>query len=71
MPKGSRSKAKPAQKPVPDVERETVINMKGSKGYAAWLEDRHRETHIPKVQIVRVALAEWAERNGRPAPPEI
>lgn len=52
-------------------ERETVIHMKGSAGYVAWLESVHRKTHIPKVQIFRLAIAEWAERNGHPTPPEI
>jgi hypothetical protein len=52
-------------------ERETVIHMKGSAEYVAWLDDVHRKTHIPKVQIFRLAIAEWAERNGHPTPPEI
>jgi hypothetical protein len=64
-------KAKPAAPPVPDGERETIINMKGSAGYAAWLEGVHRKTHIPKVQIFRLAIAEWAESNGHGTPPEI
>ena len=64
MAKGSRStvspkKAQPAAPAVPDTERETVINMKGSAGYSAWLENVHRSTHIPKVQIFRLAIAEW------------
>jgi hypothetical protein len=52
-------------------KRETVIHMKGSAGYTAWLDDVHRKTHIPKVQIFRIAVAEWAERHGHTAPPEI
>jgi hypothetical protein len=52
-------------------ERETVIHMKGSASYVAWLDQVHRKTHIPKVQIFRLAVAEWAERNGHTAPPEI
>ena len=64
------SKRSPA--PVEDQgERETVIHMKGSSRFVAWLNDVHRKTHIPKVQIFRVAVAEWAERNGHPVPPEI
>ena len=52
-------------------ERETVIHMKGSADYVAWLDAIHRKTHIPKVQLFRVALAEWAKRNGHPEPPDI
>jgi hypothetical protein len=45
--------------------------MKGSADYVDWLDGVHRKTHIPKVQIFRLAVAEWAERNGHPVPPEI
>ena len=51
--------------------RETIIHMKGSAEYVAWLDSVHKKTHIPKVQIFRIALAEWAERNSHPLPPEI
>lgn len=54
-----------------ELERETVINMKGSPEYVAWLDEVHNRTHIPKVQIFRLAVAEWAKANGHPAPPEI
>ena len=52
-------------------ERETVIHMKGSPAYVAWLETIHKKTHIPKVQIARLAFRSWAKENGHPAPPEI
>ncbi|WP_422923408.1 hypothetical protein [Singulisphaera sp. PoT] len=52
-------------------ERETVIHMKGSPEYVDWLENAHRETHIPKVQIFRLALATWAAKNGLSQPPDI
>lgn len=54
-----------------ELDRETVINMKGSPEYAAWLDDIHKKTHIPKVQIFRLAVADWAKAHGHPAPPEI
>lgn len=57
-------------KPTPD-ERETVIHMKGSPDYVQWLDKVHKKTHIPKVQIVRLALIDWAKKNGHAAPPEI
>jgi len=64
--------AKPVPPPIPEkAERETVIHMKGSAEYVAWLESVHRETHIPKVQIVRLALKEWAELRRMKVPPEI
>ena len=44
--------------------RITIINLKGSADQAAWLEAAHRKTHISKSVIVRLALSEWAERNG-------
>jgi hypothetical protein len=51
--------------------RETVINMKGSPEYVQWLDEAHKKTHIPKVQIFRLALQAWASKNGLSAPPEI
>jgi hypothetical protein len=56
--------------PPPD-ERVAIVNLKGSPEYSAWLDDLHRKTHIPKATIFRVAVAEWAVRNGHPEPPEI
>jgi hypothetical protein len=54
-----------------DLERESIINLKGSPAYAEWLEGLHRKTHIPKATIFRLALAEWAEKHGHAEPPEI
>jgi hypothetical protein len=76
MPAGAMSVARPKKvRPSPPAEeraeRETVIHMKGSPEYVEWVEKVHRATHIPKVQIFRLALADWAERNGHPSPPEI
>lgn len=71
-PKSSTKKSKPAESAAAaETDRETIINMKGSPEYAQWLEAIHRKTYIPKVQIVRLALAEWAAKNGHDAPPEI
>jgi hypothetical protein len=52
-------------------DRETVIHMKGSPEFVDWLDAVHKATHIPKVQIFRIAVAEWAKKNGHPAPPEM
>lgn len=51
--------------------RETVIHMKGSRAYVEWLDELHRKTHIPKVQIFRIAVADWARRGGHSEPPEM
>lgn len=68
----ARAKAKTDPPPKPDRgERATVIHMKGSPDYVDWLESIHKKTRIPKVQIFRMALEEWAERAGHPKPPEI
>jgi hypothetical protein len=81
MASGATSMARPKPKPKPKPkgkaaspagpENRTVINMKGTVAYIEWLEAVHRKTHIPKAQIVRLALADWAKANGHQAPPEI
>lgn len=53
----------------PQDARVTIINLKGSQEQADWLDAVHRKTYIPKSVIVRLALAQWAERNGHPAFP--
>ena len=68
---GRPKRGTPSRQSAGEDERETVVNMKGSPAYVEWLEAVHRKTHIPKVQIVRLALAEWAEKHGHPSPPEI
>lgn len=44
--------------------------IKGTVAYSEWLDAINRKTHIPKAALFRLAMAEWAERNGHPAPPE-
>lgn len=50
-----------------DVDR----RMKGSPEYVRRLDAAHEKTHIPKVQIFRLAMQDWDSKNGLPAPPEI
>jgi hypothetical protein len=71
MGRPKRLTGKPPAPPEDRGERETIIHMKGSPEYVDWVESIHRKTHIPKVQIFRIAVAEWAERHGHEAPPEI
>lgn len=52
--------------------RQLIIHVKGSRAYATWLEDAHRKTHIAKATIVRLAIAEWAAKQGYDVlPPEL
>lgn len=60
----------PAAGKSPD-DRVAIIHLKGTPEYAMWLDGVHRKTHIPKATIIRLAVAEWAARNGHPVPPEL
>jgi hypothetical protein len=63
---------KGAKKPDrPSEDRVAIVHLKGSPEYAAWLDALHQRTHIGKATLVRLALSEWAERNGHPKPPEL
>jgi hypothetical protein len=48
----------------------SIINLKGTAAYRDWLSGLSKKTHIPAAVIVRLALAEWAVKNGHPSPPE-
>jgi hypothetical protein len=48
-----------------------IINMKGSPEYHAWISDLSSRTLIPVTRIIRQAVAEWAEKRGHSAPPEM
>jgi hypothetical protein len=65
MARPKKQEAKKAAEPIPQG-RTTIINLKGTTSQADWLEAVHRKTHIAKSVIVRLALAEWSERNGHP-----
>lgn len=64
-PTKKQGPAKPAD------DRSVIIHLKGSNEYAAWLEEIHRVTHLPKATIVRLALADWAAKNKHKVPPEL
>jgi hypothetical protein len=61
--------SKPPAKPKATEERVAILLLRDTAEYAAWLDQIHERTYIPKATIVRVALREWAERHGHPAPP--
>ena len=56
---------------MPKAVRKQAVRIIGTKEYADWLEAAHRQTRIPKVQIFRLAVEEWAARNDFPPPPEM
>lgn len=66
-----KKSAREPDKPSSPEDRPTIINLKGTNEYAQWLEALYRKTHLPKATIFRIAVAEWAERNGHPRPPEM
>ena len=65
VPPPAPAKSEPAD------ERVVIVHLKGSPAYAEWLEGLHRKTHIAKAALFRLSMAEWAERNGHAAPPEM
>lgn len=68
---GRPKRGAPEPPPEERGERETVVHMKGSPAYVDWLERMHKKTRIPKVQLFRIAMEDWAAKNGHEAPPEI
>lgn len=64
-------KKSPSAKEDTADDRVVIVHLKGSAAYAAWLTDLHKKTHIAKATLFRLAMAEWAEKHGHPAPPEI
>ena len=60
----SRKKAE-----VKSEKRVSVIHLQGAPAEYQWLEELHSRTHLPKATIVRLALADWAQKNGHPGPP--
>lgn len=66
-----RPKRSAKRSPSSAAKRAVILHMQGTAEYAEWLDALHRETHIPKAVIVRLALAAWAAENGHPKPPEM
>jgi hypothetical protein len=62
---------KPAVKAPAETGLQTsIITLKGSEAFKAWLAAESRRTHIPAATIVRLSLALWAEKQGSTPPPE-
>ena len=64
-------KKAPTAKAEPAEARAVIVHLKGTQAYAEWLEQAHAKTHFPKATIMRLALADWAKKNGISPPPEI
>jgi hypothetical protein len=69
MPKPKKGKAK-AELPRSADDRLAIIHLKGTRAYAEWLEEAHRQTRFPKATMFRMAMEEWAEKRGLKKPPE-
>jgi hypothetical protein len=68
----SKPKGRPRRIVEPEAaigDRATIINLKGSTKEADWLDQVNKSTHISKAAIVRLALMEWASKNGHPPYP--
>lgn len=74
---GANAVGRPRKRPVQaggepgKDDRSNVIVLKGSREYVDWFNAIQEKTHIPKATIVRLALAEWAKKQGHPSPPEM
>ena len=66
----ARKKEAPSNPPKMAGGFVSIINLKGTAAYRGWLSGLSKKTHIPAAVIVRLALAEWALKNGHPSPPE-
>lgn len=65
----ARPKKKAAEPTPTPPERVAIIHLKGTLAYSEWLEAAHRKTRLPKATIFRLAVEEWAARNGIVPPP--
>jgi hypothetical protein len=61
----------PAVKSGLPENRVVIVHLKGSQEFADWLEGIHKRTHIAKATLFRLAISDWAKRNGHPEAPEI
>lgn len=71
MAKGRPKKGEKPPLATDSDNRVVIVHLKGSQEYAAWLDAIHAKNHVPKSTMFRLAMAEWAERNGHPTPPEL
>ncbi len=71
MGRPKRGEQRPPAPPEDTDDRVAIINLKGSRQYADWLDEANKKTHIAKATIVRLAIKDWAKNNGLVPPPEL
>lgn len=67
-PKGA-GEAKPENERSGRADRRTIIVLKGTAAYQAWLDGAVEKTRMPASVLIDVAVAKWAADNGLPEPP--
>lgn len=67
----ARKRPNPEPSPPNGAERISVLNLKGSPEYQAWLVATSKATLIPTAMMVRDAIEKWARDRKLPPPPEI
>lgn len=68
----AKKKAAPAASGRPKTgrnDRKTIVVLKGSGEYAAWLQGASDRTRLPVSVIIDVAIAGWAKGAGLDEPP--
>ena len=52
-------------------DRVVIIHLKGSGVYSDWLDRLNKHTSIPKAQMFRLAMIDYAKKIGFEQPPEM
>lgn len=71
MGRPKRGATQPEKPERPPDLRVAIIHLKGTVEYSDWLEAAYKKTHIPKATMFRLAMADWAVKNGLEPPPEL
>ena len=66
---GSFQSPRDQSMPRKNAETTTVASLIETHDYLNWFNGIAEETSRTKSAILRIALAEWAERSGHSAPP--
>ena len=61
----------PPPPPEPTRAQLSVINLKGSPEYIAWLDGAHRKTRISKAALFRIGMEMVAKAYELDPPPEM
>jgi hypothetical protein len=71
MARKKTSPPPPPPEPARAAPQKSVINLKGSDEYIAWLEEAHGKTRLSKATLVRLGLELVAKEYRLRTPPEI